>query len=61
MPAFLFLEKTLPPRPYRLSVGEPDALGRGWRPGVTVIVGPNVSSVTAALRLGTSARITGPT
>src|SRR5580692_264677 len=59
-PAFLFLAKTLPPRPYLLSFASLTPSDR-LATGVTVMVGPKVSSVTAVLDSGTSARITGPT
>ncbi len=58
--AFLFLANTLPPRPYLLSLASLTPSAR-LVTGVTVMVGPKVSSVTAVLDSGTSARMTGPT
>ena len=58
--AFLFLANTLAPRPYWLALARSTPSARSATL-VTVTVGPNVSSVTARLSSGTSARMTGPT
>ena len=60
MAAFRFLANTVPPRPYRLALARSTPSARSATL-VTVIVGPKVSSVTALLSSGTSARMTGPT
>ncbi len=59
--AFLFPAKTVPPEAvagWRWPARTPSARSATF---VTVTVGPNVSSVTALLSSGTSARMTGPT
>jgi hypothetical protein len=55
-----FLLNTAEPSAYRLALASRTASSRSAT-RVTVSVGPNVSSDTARLSSGTSARMTGPT
>jgi len=60
IPAERSLVKTAAPSPYLLALANETASAR-FTTGVTVTVGPNVSSVTAVLCSGTSVSTTGRT